>query len=62
MRDRVVQAGGDPSLVPDEDFRFLRLREVEARVGLRRSSLYRRIAAKEFPAPVLLGEASERVG
>ena len=34
---------------------FLRLPQVKARTGLSRSELYRRIAAREFPAPVKLG-------
>lgn len=35
--------------------RILRLPEVKSRVGLSRSSIYARIAAHEFPAPVSLG-------
>ena len=34
---------------------ILRRRQVEARVGLRRSTIYAKIAASEFPAPVRLG-------
>lgn len=38
---------------------ILRRRQVEARVGLRRSSIYQAIADKKFPAPVrLLGARS----
>ena len=33
----------------------LRRKQVEARVGLRRSSLYQRIAEGTFPAPIKLG-------
>ncbi len=35
--------------------RLLRLPEVVLRTGLSRSSIYARIAAQEFPAPVSLG-------
>jgi len=31
--------------------RFMRLPEVVARVGMKRSTIYRRIQAGEFPAP-----------
>ncbi len=34
---------------------ILRRKQVEARVGLRRSTIYAKIAAGEFPAPVNLG-------
>lgn len=34
---------------------ILRRKQVEARVGLRRSTIYARIAAGEFPAPIRLG-------
>jgi prophage regulatory protein len=33
----------------------LRRKQVEARVGLRRSSLYQRISEGTFPAPIKLG-------
>jgi predicted DNA-binding transcriptional regulator AlpA len=55
MRARVAAAGGDPGSVPDEEFHFLRLRELEKKVGLARSSIYRRVAEKTFPAPITLG-------
>lgn len=34
---------------------ILRLRQVSARVGLSRSSIYRRIADASFPKPIILG-------
>jgi prophage regulatory protein len=34
---------------------ILRRRQVEARVGLRRSTLYQRIAEQTFPAPIRIG-------
>lgn len=37
---------------------ILRRRQVEARVGLRRSTLYLRIAQGSFPTPVRLGGRS----
>ena len=55
MRDCVIAAGGDPSVIPDnEPPRLLRLREVEERVGLRASTIYERIAAGTFPRPILI--------
>ncbi|MEC8925775.1 MAG: AlpA family transcriptional regulator [Pseudomonadota bacterium] len=39
--------------------RLLRLNEVKAKVGLSRSSIYRRIESKEFPRPVSLGGRSK---
>jgi len=39
-------------------FIILRRKEVESRTGLSRSTIYARIAAGEFPAPINLG--SER--
>jgi predicted DNA-binding transcriptional regulator AlpA len=55
MREQIAAAGGDPSSVPDEEFRFIRLRELKRRVGLGHSSIYRKIAAGEFPRSVTLG-------
>ena len=37
------------------DDRILRLPAVEARVGLSRATIYRRVAAGDFPRPVPLG-------
>lgn len=42
----------------DRPSRFIRLPEVKVRVGLSRSTIYNRIAAKTFPPPVRLGEKS----
>lgn len=46
-----------PPLPPNRP-RLIRLPEVKARIGLSRSTIYNRIAAKTFPAPVRLGEKS----
>ena len=35
--------------------RLIRLPEVEARIGLKKSAIYAAMAAKTFPAPVRLG-------
>lgn len=35
--------------------RLIRLRVVEARVGIKRSTIYRLIKAGQFPAPIKLG-------
>lgn len=37
---------------------ILRRPQVEQRVGLRRSEIYRRVAKGEFPAPIRLGPNS----
>ena len=44
-----------PAIDASEALRLLRLPEVVSRVGLRRSALYRMIAAGTFPPPVRLG-------
>ena len=54
QRERIAAVGGDPSIVPEAPFRFLRLPEVKQLTGLSRSSLYRLCAEKRFPAPVPL--------
>ncbi|MGO9930436.1 MAG: helix-turn-helix transcriptional regulator [Steroidobacteraceae bacterium] len=54
MRAKVVEAGGDPALVPDEPTRFWRLPEVVKRTGLAEATLYRRVAKGQFPKSVSL--------
>lgn len=39
----------------DDVTQFLRLKEVQARTGLSRSSIYRRVAIGAFPKPIPLG-------
>lgn len=46
-------------MTPEPD-RLLRLREVTALVGLGSSTIYRKLAAGEFPQPVRLGPSSVR--
>jgi predicted DNA-binding transcriptional regulator AlpA len=62
QRDCIVAAGGDPSVVPDTSFRFVRLPEVKQLTGLSRSSIYRLMGEHRFPAPVVLGAESQREG
>jgi prophage regulatory protein len=45
-----------PSQDPPE--RVLRLREVVSRVGLSRATVWRKIRARDFPAPLALGPQS----
>jgi predicted DNA-binding transcriptional regulator AlpA len=54
QREILRDAGQDPSVVPDEPFRFLALPEVRARFSLSTSSIYRAMAAGKFPRPVSL--------
>ena len=42
------------------DDRLLRREEVESRVGLKRSSIYREMRAGRFPIPVKVGERAVR--
>lgn len=55
MRALIVASGGNPSEVPDEPFRLVRMTEVAGRVGLHPATIYRRIAAGTFPSPIALG-------
>ena len=51
----------DASWVPSRcGIRLLRRRDVEARTGLSRSTLYRLVGAGTFPGPVSLGEHATR--
>jgi predicted DNA-binding transcriptional regulator AlpA len=59
QRERIIAAGGDPSIVPDAPFRFVRLPEVKQLTGLSRSSLYRMVSEARFPAPVPLCAAKQ---
>lgn len=54
MRERVAAAGCDPSVIPDEPVRFWRVKEVMARTGLKRTTLWRRMKSGEFPTAVTL--------
>ena len=42
----------------NQPHRILRRREVEARTGIARSTIYQLVSEKRFPAPVRLGERS----
>ncbi len=44
--------------LPKTPITILRRQQVEARTGFPRSTLYAKIKAKEFPAPVALGARS----
>jgi prophage regulatory protein len=48
-------AGSDMAQQSEAAPLILRRRQVEARVGLKKTALYERIANREFPAPVSLG-------
>ncbi len=48
MRDKSTPAG----------LRLLRIREVCARVGLHRATIYRAAASGEFPQPIAIGKRS----
>ena len=63
LRDPVVFAPWPPAVpavLPCSGIRMLRLREVERRVGLRKSQIYRDIAAGMFPPPAPLGARVRR--
>jgi hypothetical protein len=61
MRDRLAASGGDPRSVKDEPFCYWRLPEVQRRVGVKHSSIYRWIQAGTSPRPVALGGRTELV-
>lgn len=58
----MAQADHDAQRIPGSDLTspmFYRMRDVLRMTALSRSSLYRRIAAGTFPAPVSLGGAAK---
>jgi predicted DNA-binding transcriptional regulator AlpA len=54
QKKQLIAAGDNPSIVKDDQLRFLRLRHVIERSGLSKSAIYRGIAAGKFPAPIAL--------
>jgi len=60
VRARIAAAGGDPGDVPEMSFRLLPLTAVRELTGLSTSTLYRMMAAQEFPRPVPVDRASVR--
>jgi prophage regulatory protein len=44
----------------DQQTRLLRIREVEALVGLKQSAIYKYMSQGQFPRPVVLGRRSVR--
>jgi prophage regulatory protein len=46
--------------MPAKSRRLISAKEVEQKIGLRRTALYQRIARGEFPAPVRLSERCSR--
>jgi prophage regulatory protein len=57
QRDRLAAAGQDIHLVPDEPFRFLRMKEVRAKVGLGTSTIFRLMAEGKFPKSIAIDRA-----
>ena len=58
----IATTPSDASIAPASPLVVLRRRQVEARTGLPRSALYRRIADNEFPKPIPLGPTGLAVG
>jgi predicted DNA-binding transcriptional regulator AlpA len=56
MRERVRSSGGDPDMIADEPAALWRLPKVMERTSLSRATLYRLIAAGQFPKGVRLSE------
>lgn len=54
LRARVRASGGDPTAIPDEPSAMWRIPEVERRTGLSRATVYRMVAAGEFPNAIRL--------
>jgi predicted DNA-binding transcriptional regulator AlpA len=57
MRAQLAASGGDPATIADEPFAYWRLPEVERRVGVAKSTLYRWVSCGQFPTPIRLGGA-----
>jgi predicted DNA-binding transcriptional regulator AlpA len=60
VRARIVAGGGNPDDVPEMSFRLLPLAAVRELTGLSTSSLYRMMAAEEFPRAIPVDRASAR--
>ena len=55
VADRAAEAIVDAAMMPSAPARLIRLPEVIARVGLKRSSIYQRMAEGRFPKGRSLG-------
>ena len=60
LRARITASGGDPAEVPETSFKLLPLATVREMTGLSTSSIYRMMAAGEFPRAVPVDRASVR--
>lgn len=60
MRARVAASGGNPEIIPDQQFAFWRIDEVERRVGVKKSTLYRWVGEGIFPRSIPLGVTDSR--
>jgi predicted DNA-binding transcriptional regulator AlpA len=58
LRGILKAAGEDPSVVPTEPFHLQRLPKVIAKVALGERTIYRRIAAGQFPKPIAIDGAA----
>lgn len=58
LRAQIIAAGGNPSDVPDLEFRLMRIRDVKRIAGLSTSTIYRLISEGSFPRPIKLAGAS----
>jgi predicted DNA-binding transcriptional regulator AlpA len=54
QRQILRDGGQDPSLIPDEPFRFIALPELRSRLSLSTTTIYRAMAAGKLPRPVKL--------
>jgi predicted DNA-binding transcriptional regulator AlpA len=60
MRDRVKAAGGDPSSVPDMDYKFLRPAAAAEMIGVSVATFYRMVEDGIFPPLIPIDRASSR--
>lgn len=60
MRARLAASGGDPASIPAEPFAFWRIDEIERRIGVKRSTVYRWISENTFPHSIALGIPDQR--
>jgi prophage regulatory protein len=54
VEEKLVAHSFPPTHAPERK-KFLRLIQVRERTGLSRTTIYRKIAAREFPRPIHLG-------
>ena len=60
QRQQLRDGGQDPTIVPDEPFRFIALKELRVRLSLSPATIYRAMAVGKFPRPIALNHLTTR--